>query len=235
MTFSNLILLARKRLHDYRDADGGIITAASDDGIRWSSDELQQVCKGALQEMLRTFRAMNLHDYIHADVQHQRLTVSIDLSGEVLNLPPVPGAGFIRVKRIMTPDRGTIYHRVNHSEFDSKRWRITAADSNDTDLIEGVFASWWNAVDEELETFVYPYPTEVIENCIAQVVVPLNSIFTIASSVELPFIDIDDIILDYIEMHGALIDHDRPLVQYNRELINTKLQELKLELQKSNR
>lgn len=236
MTFSNLILLARKRLHDYRDENAGIITDASDDGIRWSSDELQQVCRGALQEMLRTFRAMKLHDYIHTDVQYQRIVVSLSTSGEVQNLPPIPsGNGFIRVERITTPDLGIIYHRVKHSEFDSKRWRITAADSNDTNLTEGVFASWWDTVNNELVTLVYPFPTSTVENCIAQVIVPLNSLFTLTSIVELPFIDIDDIILDYIEMHGALIDHDRALVQYNRELINTKLQELKLELQKSNR
>lgn len=236
MTFSQLVILARKRLHDYREATGAIITDASKNGIRWSSSELQAVCKGALQEMLRTFRAMGLHDYIHVDVQHQRIVVTLkQSSGLVDGLPAVPGDGFIRVERITSPDLGTIYYRVKHREFDSKRWRITAADSNDTDLTEGVFISFWDNASNTLKTTVYPLPAADIPNCMADIKVPLNSLFTITSTVELPFIDIDDIILDYIDLHGALIDHDTALAQSTRGIINTKLQELKLELQKSNR
>lgn len=234
MTFSEFMILARKRLHDYRDKDGAIITSAATDGIRWSSSELESVCKGAILEMLRTFRAIKLDNYVHSDIQHQRKLVRLGTSGVVEDLPEIPtSSGFVRVERITDPASGMIYYRVKQKEFSSKQWRITAADSDDTDLTEGVFMSYWDGDSNELVTTVWPLPSEEVSNCIAEVIIPLTALFNSSSTVQLPFIDIDDILLDYVELQGSLIDHDLAQVKFTREVINTKLQELKIELQKS--
>lgn len=231
MTFSEFVLKSRKRLHDLRGATGTVITDAATDGIRWSSDSLQELCIGALQEMLRTFRALGLTDYIHVEVQTRIVPCKIEAAtGIVKDLP----AGYLRLHRIQAVYRTQIYDPKDADTFFSKKWR-TAGGSSDEGIEECWFTTVFDTDDQELVTHALPVPTADLENCQAIIVLGLESFYTLASTEELPFLGINDLMLDYVEKQAHQEDHDDPYVKLVTQTITTKLQELKLELQTSNR
>lgn len=53
MTFPEFILSLRRRLQDRYTYSGSLITTASEDGVRWTSSELIEVCNTAFQEFSR--------------------------------------------------------------------------------------------------------------------------------------------------------------------------------------
>lgn len=243
MTFSEFVLESRKRLHDYRNSNMEVITDASKDGIRFTSEQLQSICKGALQEMLRTFRALKLDNYIHTEVQHQFMDCEIASGSGVLNNIT---DGFQKIKRIQADDISVIYDYIEPEEFFSKKWRTAILDvvtpssgSCTVKEIQAIGEAWftvtWDAANKKPIINTLPLPSAKIENCKAVVVYPLNAFFTLASTTDLPFIDIDDIMLDYAEKQARQIDHNNQQVDLVMKTIQNKLGELSLELQKRNR
>lgn len=231
MTFSEFVLKSRKRLHDLRTANGAIITDAATDGIRWSSDSLQELCIGALQEMLRTFRALKLDNYIHVEVQTRIVACKIEsATGLVIDLPD----DYLRVTRIQEPTRSNIYDWKDPETFFSKKW-LTAGSTDDEAIEERWLTSVFDTDDKVLKTYVTPIPTSDIENCSAIVTLGLEDFYTLASTEDLPFLGINDLMLDYVEKQARQEDHDDQFRQIVTGTITTKLQELQLELQTSNR
>jgi hypothetical protein len=195
--------------------------------------------------MLRTFRALKLDNYIHDEVQHQFIPCSIEAgSGVVRGLP----SRYQKVERIQSSDLGIIYDYVKATTFLSKKWRTLKTDTLTvpTDgcthrqlgtLDEAWFTVVWDK--ERVKPLIYtlPRPADNIENCEAVVTYPLTELFTVSgtfATTPLPFIDIDDIMLDYVEKQARQIDHNEQQVALITKTIESKLQELTIELQRCN-
>ena len=85
MTFKVLVLETRLRLHDYREKGGLPITNPLQDGIRWSSSQVQSLCKGALSNMLRTFSGLKNIDRMKNHVNLSRNLANLRNRFHVLN------------------------------------------------------------------------------------------------------------------------------------------------------
>ena len=53
MTFGNFILRLRQRLQDLRTSSGTVISTITDNGIRWSANNLIEIANGAITESVR--------------------------------------------------------------------------------------------------------------------------------------------------------------------------------------
>ena len=231
MLFKELILEARKRLHDIRRADMVLITDSTEDGIRWSSAQLQQVVKGALQEMLRTFRSRKrLGKFINNAVQNQIIDIKILAStGLVTDLP----AGYYKIHRLQLQQKDLIYTEVSVDKFAAKDWELAKQSATVVDdlcaIDERWFLPYWDATTKTIKIKTLPLPT-VDVNGKAYVTQQPTELFTIASTVELPFVDVDDIILDFIEKNASQIEDNFSQVKLLVETIQLKLKELVDEL-----
>ena len=244
MTFPELVIKARYRLHDIRTADGAIITDAATDGIRWSSTQLTSLCKGAIHELLRTLRGFvardksqrvksTLNNFINNSVQTQIVTCKIEKdSGNVSGLPDK----FYKLHRLQAPDFSLIYDEVDAEVFFSKKWRLLDISSIDECPIdERWFCPVWDADKGKIVVKTIPILTEDITNVRAILTLPIDSLLTLTSTTDLPFVDLDDIILDFIERQGSIEEHNPQQAKYLMELITLKLGLIINELQESNR
>jgi hypothetical protein len=235
MNFSNLILLARQRVHDARTRLGAFITDASVDGIRWSSANLASLCRGAISELYRDLLSIKDCKNIAKDLLYQIVQVTLGADGKVTGLDEV---NFTKILKITAPTlEGTnpkIYTFIDQEAFFSERYNTRTIDSEI--LIEDyVFTVIYNLTDKKKEVRFLPFPSEEIENCEAIVNVPLNSLLTLESSDELPFVDTEDLILDYCEREMRKRNAETALVKELDAAINRKLEKLDNGLQSNRR
>jgi hypothetical protein len=230
MTFSELVLLARQRLHDYRDRNGSIITDATVDGIRWTSVDIQTLSKGALQEMLRTLRALKLENHINQAVQTQIVPVKLATSGLVTDI-----GTFIKITCIqpqsVTNGLKNIYYPVSPEEFFSKKYRTY--DSSNEGIEDKVFTVIYDITTKEFQVRYFPILVEEVEAS-AIVYKGLDAFYTMTETASLPFIEVDDLILDYIEKNGRSIEHSPEQSKEITQRIVNKLGELKIENSQNN-
>lgn len=232
MTFSELVLEARKVVHDARTNTGTLITSASEDGIRWSSASLQSICKGALAEMLRTFLSLGLSNLVNKSVQYRILPATISSGGagySKLTFSDGTPKMYRIVKIQELGNADAIYDFAEQEKFFSKRYRLAQGDE-----VDKVFTQFWDEDESKIIDAILPLVTEDVT---VQVIIyiPLAEIYTLASTVELPFVDIDDLIYDYIQKEAYRKEFN--LIGYKNvvEAISYKLQELTIELQRDNR
>jgi hypothetical protein len=138
---------------------------------------------------------------------------------------------------------------VDSEAFFSKKWRARTFSSSSIvpsgcslEEVEESDETWftvvWDGDDYKMKVFTLPIPSEDISNCQAAVIYPLDELYKISgtlASTPLPFIGVDDIMLDYAEKQARQIDHNPNQVKLITETIQTKLAELRLELQENNR
>ena len=225
MTFEQFVIAARYRLHDIRDAEGKVITEASEDGITWTSALLQQLCAQGIQEVSRLLIAFKLYNYVNEAALTRRHPVRLTVAGGVEDLPD----GFIKILNIQystEPDK--IYKYVPAEEFFSTRWRST---NNETDedrrISDYSFTYFYDADENKMVANYVPFALAEI-NVEAVIRVSISSLFVIgAQSPELPFVDITDILLDAVEKYAAQSEHN--LAQYRAltEEMKFKFGELK--------
>lgn len=230
MTFSEYILGIRYRLHDIRDNSGTVITDASKDGIRWTSALIQQVAKSALTEMSRTLLAIGLTKHINESIQIRKVQVQIAAgTGIVNNLP----GGQYKVLRIAEAyESSNIYDQVDSTEYLSKVWRNRPVDS--IQITRRGFVQYYDEADKKIITEVTPISSEDI-TAFAMVYVSLENLFAVENTDDLPFINVNDIMLDYAEMEGRRIEHNPQQREFLWSEIQRKLQELQVEEQRNNR
>lgn len=231
MLFSELILEARQRLHDIRRYDMVLITSATEDGVRWSSTQLQQVIKGALLEMLRTFRSQKkLKKFINNSVQN-RVVAAVIKAGTGL-IDPLP-SGFYNIERIQLQQKGYIYSELDMKEFVAKDWELSQQASTVVDdlcaIDERWFMGYWDAIDKKIQVKTLPIPAVDTDVTLYLVQQP-QELFTISATVDLPFVEVDDIMLDFIEKNAAQIEDNGSQVKLLNDTIELKLKRLGDEL-----
>lgn len=232
MTFSDLVLKARRRLHDLRDVAGSVITSASGDGIRWTSDELVDLCQAGLMELQRTLLSLDLERHINTANQYRIIQCSIEVGGgygEVTNLPST----FYDIKNLQTTDASKIYTWVNQDEFFGARYLMVEDDGESIE--KRIFTMVYDSVTKEMKVLVLPIPTETIDPVQAIAVISLDELYTLDSSEDLPFINMNDLLLDFIEREARRIEHNPQQLKAVNDYINFKLGTLSNEIQRSNR
>ncbi len=214
MTFSELMLKARRRLQDIRDASGVLITDASKDGIRWTSVLLSDVLIEGLHDFSRTLIGLKLTNHYNESAFNRIQDCTIEkVTGKVVF--SVPERIYKVVRLIEVADRTAIYDYVSPDDFFSNIYRSSY-------------------VDEKFFTTVFDDNTKLVEGLVSKISVDniaarainkinLDDLYTIESTVELPFVNINDLILDYIEKVARVIEHNPTQAQVVNQDIQFKL------------
>ena len=215
MKFSEFVLDSRERLQDIRDASGVIITDPSKDGIRWTSNKLVQLCIGSLHEMSRGLIGLRLtNHYNESALTRLPITCIIKtITGVIEFTDPDKIYKVVRIQE--ANDRSAIYSPVSSEDFFSKRYRATYVD-------EKFFTAYLNETTNKVEHISSKIPTADTP-AEAVIKVQLDSFYTLASTEEMPFMDIDDLMLDYVEKNADVIQHNPTQVQVLREVIKFKI------------
>lgn len=240
MTFSGFMIEARYRLGDVRTPNGVIIDDATIDGIRWSSERLAILCKGAVHEMLRTFRGWvakdkkiktPLNNFINNAVQ-TRIVSGLTIesgSGLLQGLT----ANYYKLHRLQAGDFGIIYDEVDAETFFSKRWRTLPMNELSQCAIDERWFVPISDADGNIQIRTVPMPADDITNVEAIITLPLDALLTVASTIELPFVDINDLLLDFVDKEASIIEHSPEQAKYLFGVINQKLGLIQNELQES--
>lgn len=227
MTFSEFIIQLRYRLQDIRKADTSVITLATDDGIRWSSLVLQTIAKGAITEMLRTLSALKLNEYINTAIQFQVLPISINVEGGVEGLPDA----YNKILSIIDEDNNT-YEFISQEKFFTNEYMSLDEENGIGNTTNKYFTVFYNFNNEGSTPIVKTNTTE-LKSGKAVIKVPLTELYTITNASPLPFVDVDDLLLDIAEKEARNYEVNSPRADALNKNIDRKLQELTLELQRT--
>jgi len=239
MTYKELIIEARHRLQDIRAKNGSIITTSdvTENGIRWTFERLNSICKGAVAEMLRTLFALHLDKAIDTSVQYRQYQGTLSLSSGYMILSLTDDPEYLRIISIQDiNDASKIYAWKDQEDFFSSRYFNQTYDlDNDTaiDELDYIFTTIYDESSNKKQTIALPL-SSTVQQVQTIVRVSFNPILDVSSSVQLPFVDSDDILLDYIEKNALQISHDPQGVQLTAGIIQTKLKEKAIELQANN-
>jgi len=217
LTFQNLIVRARRRIHDVRDASALIITTYDQDGIRWSATDLAESITESLLELTRDLIAFNIRGHINTSIRYSILFGTIEASTGIYTV--VGDIKFYDILRIEALDK-EVYEYVTPERFFSEDYRAS--------LLDGTFV-FTSAMDvnTNLPVYsVYPIPT-VVTQAKAVCSMDLKDIFDIDNTETLPFYGIDDLVLDYIERTCKNDEYDMQRVAELSAIIDKKLQVLK--------
>jgi hypothetical protein len=216
LTFRNLIVRARRRIHDSRDASALIITEYDKDGIRWTASNLAENVSESLIELSRDLVAYDVRGYINTGIRYTIALGKIAESGKV----DLGELKFYDILRLEDTNKH-VYSYVKASTFFSEDYKAS--------LLDGTYVyTGSKAVDSDKMTYdVLPVPTADL-NTKAICSVDQKTTFTTANEAELPFHGIDDLVLDYIERTCRLDEHDTQRVVELSAIIDKKLQVLKV-------
>jgi hypothetical protein len=230
MTFTNFVVLSRQRVHDVRTRQGALITDATTDGIRWSSANLVSLCRTSLQEMYRSLLALKNYRDVAKDLLYQIHQCKLQPDGSVTELEEI---NFTKVLRIVVSSNSLgepkIYSWIDQDEFFAKRYDVKSV--NNQILIEDhCFTVVYNTTNSQKEIKILPFPAEET-NAEITLVVPLTDILTLESTSSLPFVDLEDLALDYCEREMRRRNGETALVKEITDSIDRKLKELEDGLQ----
>jgi hypothetical protein len=234
MTFTNFVVLSRQRVHDVRTRQGALITDATTDGIRWSSANLVSLCRTSLQEMYRSLLALKEYRDVAKDLLYQIHQCALKTDGSVTGLDEV---NFTKVLKIVVSSNSLgepkIYSWIDQDEFFAKRYDAKSV-NNQTLIEDHCFTVVYDKTESKKKIKVLPFPTQEVE-AEASVVVPLIDILTLESTISLPFVDLEDLALDYCEREMRRRNGETTLVKEITDSINRKLKELEDGLQVNRR
>jgi len=217
LTFQNLIVRARRRIHDIRGASALIITTYDQDGIRWSAIDLANSVTESLLELTRDLIAFNIRGHINTSIRYSILFGTIEAATGVYTV--IGDAKFYDILRIEALGK-EVYEYVIPGRFFSEDYRAS--------LLDGTFV-FTSAMDvnTNLPVYsVYPIPAAVTQ-AKAVCSMDLKDIFNIGNTEILPFYGIDDLVLDYIERTCKNDEYDMQRVVKLSAIIDKKLQILK--------
>lgn len=218
LTFNNLIVRARRRIHDLRDASAVIITDSTKDGIRWSAADLATNITESLIEISRDLVAYDIKGYINTSVRYGVTTATIKKSTGLIEFS-VQSSKFYDVVKIESVGK-QIWKKVTASEFASDDYRNSLED-------EYVFTSYLDIGTKAIIYATYPINADADTNVKATCTLDLKELFVTTNESELPFYGIDDLVLDYIERNCKQDEYDLQRVAELTQTIDKKLQVLK--------
>jgi hypothetical protein len=236
MTFPELILKARRRIADLRTASGVIIESADENGIFLSSEQLIDVSLEGLSALMRSLRAFNLEKHINYDIMHRRKYVVINVGTGIvtaLDEQPFKFSKLISMQEQGNPDK--IYTPIPADDFLSKRYRVTEVDEGDGGMGGCYMTSFYD--EDNNVPIIYALPIPLASDVNAELIrtVSFSELFVIEganSEIDLPFYDIDDLILDFVDRQVAIVAQDDARAKLLTDFINLKLKELYDELQR---
>jgi hypothetical protein len=228
MTFAQYVLKTRERLYDVRDASGVLITDAATDGIRWSSVLLQEVCTSAIHQLIRILVSLDLFNYYN----ESSLTISTTglikkLTGDIEVTPVVAGEKIYKIVRIQeVGERAAIYDYVKPDMFFTDVYKISLDEDNKS------YTTVYDAANTDVvgKSNYIPVTADVPINVIYKRTI--DTLLDITLSGELPFLHLNDLMLDFAEEQGRLIEHNPTQLQSVQTVIKSKLELLALERKK---
>ncbi len=237
MKFSEFVLLSRQYLHDLRKSDGTIITSATEDGIRWSSADLLSICKGAMQELLRTLTAYKLEAFVNSSAFYQFIDCEIDPTTGLIS--GLPESGLYAILRIYHPTRKKIYEPMLPDKFFSEYYFTQYVSATEAGVQDCYFTTVLDASTGKIITYSVPlFPEELssVTGFQALIKKDIDSILSIGGSFatnDMPFSTIEDLMFDYVVKYASARSHDDSTLKSIVESINFKLGALKNELQRT--
>jgi hypothetical protein len=220
MIYSNFLLESRKRVHDARDKDGNIITDAGVDGIRWTSAQLAEAIKQGLMEFTRDVLSLDYRHYFNSAYLFKLAPGTIAKDTGLFTFASGDADTYGDILRIETP-LGTVRYTYKDPDiFFSEEYQ-----NNTLDNISYVFT---RVTDENNEIVTYALPISTTDiQARAFATVNLESLFVLTNTKELPFHNIDDLMLDYAARNCNLIEHDMQQFELYNKVIDKKLQIIK--------
>lgn len=217
MTFSELIIRARYRVYDVRDSEGNIITDPTKDGIRWTSDSLVVSAREALMELTRDIISFDYRHYFNSAYIYRNVPGVLKPTGIVEIDSNVIGK-ISGIRRMMNYNKD-IYDYVTPELFYSKDY--------ENSLLENDYVfSLSSDQDNNIVVNVLPLPESDI-NVKLICYIDLSTVFSLVYTNNLPFINIDDLMLDYIVRNCNIIEHDLDEYLKIDKIIEKKLTILK--------
>lgn len=218
MKFSELLLRSRLRVYDARDETGNVITDAAVDGIRWSSTGLESAMREALMEFTRDLISLNYKSYYNVAYLYRFLPGTAAITSGVVTFT---GSDEVNdIIRIETPVGAVRYSYADPDKFFSDEYQISTLDE-ETYVFTQVKESGGTIV-----TYLLPIPTVALQ---VRAFCDINQelLFALTNAEELPFHNVDDLMLDYIARNCNLIEHDMQQFDMLNKVIDKKLQILK--------
>lgn len=116
MTFPEFVLNLRRRLQDRHASTGALITLASEDGVRWTSSELVDICNTSLEELSRLITT-----YQKIPIFQNLLTLTVVYGSTTLVSGKLIFPNENKVLKILSLSgyQGGIYGEVNPGTFTS--------------------------------------------------------------------------------------------------------------------
>jgi len=229
MTFPELVLSSRGRLWDIRARDGSLITDATKDGIRYPASEMLSICKGAILEMLRTFRALKLRELVDEATVYRRKAITIEKdTGLIADFDSIATTNIIAL-RGSNPKH--IYEWQDPEKFYA-RYYDTQTFSGSAEIEGRFYSIIWDESNKKKLILTLPIETKDITGE-AIYRFPYTDIMELTSIEQLPLYDVDDLLWDYIEREARRREHSPAMVKELTETINNKLAELKVGIQRT--
>lgn len=224
MKFSELMLRARQEVQDYRDSSGNIIVDSAIDGIRWTSANLANAMKEALMELTRDIISVNYRHYFNSAYLYRNVPGTVSTIG-VFN-PVDPATPIADIIRLESQVDTNIYEYVDPDLFYSKEY-MTSRLLDDS----YVFTRVGTQANNIIVNNVLPVPSEEI-SVKAICTINLSSVFVLSNADDLPFANIDDLMLDYIQRRCNKIEYDYEQYAMLDKVIEKKLLMIKSRDQK---
>lgn len=209
------MLRARQEVHDYRDSSGNIIVDSAVDGIRWTSANLASAMKEALMELTRDIISVNYRHYFNSAYLYRNVPGLVATTG--LFTPTDPDAPILDIIRLESQVNTDIYEYVDPDLFYSKEYMANRLDDD-----EYVFTRVGTQIAGVINTNVLPVPAlELSVKAICTI--DLALVFVLDNVEDLPFKNIDDLMLDYIQRRCNKIEYDYEQYALVDKIIEKKL------------
>ena len=164
--------------------------------------------------MSRNLIALKLTNHYNESALTRKKTCVIKANTGIIDITdPETIYKIVRIQEV--GNRSAIYDPVNSEDFFSNVYRSTYAD-------EKFFTAYFNDSEDKVEHASSKIPTADTP-AEAIIKVNLDSFYDITSDKDMPFMDIDDLMLDYVEKNARQIEHNPSQVQLIAETIKFKI------------
>lgn len=225
MNFRDFVLSLRYRIHDIRKPDGTRVTTAFENTITWQATELATIASQAIQDLSRTLLGMKLDNAINKSVFYREIPIVLSApDGEAL----IDARTIWKIVRLSAMDSAdSIYDEATPEQFaDLRKRHMMRPLGQGNDVPKRYTVIFKDGL------LIKTLPAQSIDvPAIATCIVPLNEFLvfdvSLEAPLELPFVGIDDLMLDFGEREVAKAEYNLTHLKNITEVINYKLELLK--------
>lgn len=212
MTFGNFALRVRKRLQDSYKPDGTAITLISENGLRWSSSELIEICSGAISKLTRFMKIYDVAPIFKTmgndNLATTATVITVTTTGISESLPNT----VLIVLSVSDSESGYEY-------ITPDKYQDFLKEENKPPVDGKYYTIMWDVTAKAKKIFIIPKGSAVTLNY--EFVYYFSSYGLTDTDTEVHIIGLDDVLLDIAEMEGRDREHnwDRSLILNKRILL----------------